>query len=269
MSNALLGIPYDCTLAASGQTGGTNTYPAANVLNDEPGLVAQWTGVANTGYFYFDIDITSLTPSIGAVSVLGLDLTGWTVAIYSFATSAHRTASTPIASTVGPLAGGLSSNRSSTNKKFFTQYGTPRTERFWRVVIQNGTGSTGGTQLWRLLFMETIQPASNVEVGASVLIDDRSERRYTRSGRRVIDPTVICPAFQGSWPWITATEIHQIRKFMYQRGGSYPVLFCLDPADTTWGEDYLFYGDLEKSLKIDLDNDDLNVFSFSIVSIAP
>jgi hypothetical protein len=202
--------------------------------------------------------------------LLGLELgPSWTIDINAFASSANRAAATPVAYASGSIPASFSVNRSADKKKFLFQFPSARSERFWQIVITNTTGATAFNNIWKALFLETIQPVTNVEAGSGPTIDDRSERRYTRSGRRVIDPTVVCPAFQGAWPWLTAAEAHRIRKMMYQRGGSYPVVFCLDPEDTVWGEDYLYYGDLEKSMKIDLDNDDLNAFSFSIVSIAP
>lgn len=263
MANALLGIPHEYTILST--VGGSTTYPSSNLLNDEPGLIFQ--SLASTASnIKLDLGSSKIT---GAFSILGQNRAAGKgpsaqVRFVSYNNTTDQNADTNRVHDSGLLTP-FSTNRSAELAKFLYVPSSPVTARYWTVFFDSYTYF----EAWRLLLMETTQPATNIEVGASVLIDDRSERRYTRSGRRVIDPTVICPAFQGSWPWLTVTEMHAVRKMMFQRGGSYPVMFCLDPADTSYGEDHLFYGDLEKSLKIDLDNDDLNAFSISIVSIAP
>jgi hypothetical protein len=264
MDNALIGIPLSYNILA---TSGWNTgsFAAANAQNDEPGLICQTNSIANGGTATFDIDLTS-QQSVNGVVLLGLDsavLTGWTcrVQVYTTAIGSGLVQDSTVA-----LA--FSTNRSADDAKTYLAFAAV-TGRYIRITLGNASGASGIQRFWRVLPFRSIQPATNIEVGASVIIDDRSERRYSRAGGRVIDPTVICPAFQGQWPWITAAEAHQIRKMIYQRGGSYPGIFVLDPADTSWGEDFLFYGDFEKSLGLDLDNDDNNMFKFSIVSIAP
>jgi hypothetical protein len=265
MANALIGIPRDFTVALQN---GTADIAVANVLNDEPGLVFQVTEAA-AGSFALLVTMTDAAVSIGSCAILGLNQSGWTIQYKAYANATDQSNDTN--ATYSPIAKNVnfSTNRSASLIKHVHTPTSPRTEKYWRITFTNGNGSSQALQMWRVLMCEKFQPEDNIEEGAQVTVDDRSERRYTRSGRRVIDPTVICPAFKGVWPWITAAEVHTLRKMMFQRAGSYPALFILDPADTTWGEDYVFYGDFEKDLTIDLNNNDLNEFKFGIVSIAP
>lgn len=271
MANALLGVPQDYTVAASG---GSNI---AFVTNDEPGLVfsanlsAAGQGGTITGALNIDFDVTDSDP-IGALVVLGL-FTPFATGKLQFTwkcatTSANRTAGTFTYASAA-LTPEFSTNRTAAEAKHLFMLPATRTERYWRLVVQ-GLSTPVNFQPWRILLCKVIQPADNIEVGAGSGVDDRSDRRYARSGRRVIDPTVICPTFQGTWPWIDDTTMKQdIRPLMFKRAGTFPVLFVLDPADTTWGEDAVFYGDLEKNQSISFDDGQLYSYSISIVSIAP
>lgn len=264
MANALLAFPLDYTINSSP----TGDYPASNVLNDEPGLIWRSSGaVGPSSIARFELDLP-----VGAVAdllcILGLLDNSTDVRVYSYPTSADRTLNTNGSVRFNAESAKLSTNRSAQHVKCVKKW-APHPDRFLTVDIIQMESTPVYLEAWRILLCTTVQPASNIEVGAGVLIDDRSERTYTRTGRRVIDPTVICPAFQGQWPWLTTAEMNSIRKAMYQRGGTLPWLFVLDIANTTWGEDTVFYGDVEKSITMILDNDDLNTFKFSIVSIAP
>lgn len=260
MANAILGVPNTIASVAVGSGGADIT--ANNLLNDEPGLIFRSGSIENAAYGHLDINVTN--PNVGGILLLGAPTTsGWSVNVEVRNVNDNAAPITSV-SLVG------STNRTADTKKMWGIFGTPTTGTWYRVIFTNNTGAAAKFEAWRIIFFKKIQPADNIEEGPSITVDDRSERRYTRSGRRVIDPTVICPAFQGQWPWLTANEVKQdFVPLVYKRAGSYPVAFILDPDDTAWGEDYIWYGDLEKSLSIDRHNNDNNVFKFSIVSIAP
>lgn len=270
MANALFGIPQDYTVTASG---GSNI---SFVTNDEPGLVYSANiGAAGQGATFtsvtIDFDVTDSDP-ISVLAVLGVFLP-YVAGRLSFAwsaatTSGNRTAGT-FAYTSGAQVPAYSANRTAAEAKHLFITPTPRTERFWRLTV-TGLGAPVNFQPWRILLCKRIQPVDNIEVGAALGVDDRSERRYARSGRRVIDPTVVCPTFRGNWPWIDDTTMKQdIRPLMLKRAGTFPILFVLDSDDTTWGEDTMIYGDLEKSQSITHDDGQLYGYSFAIVGIAP
>jgi hypothetical protein len=264
MANALIGIPIDYTLGNDA----TAARDEQNLLNDEPGLVYRSASIATSGTKVLDFDLSG-TELCDMFMILGqrTSFIGFTHTLRSYPTSTDRTNGTNVTThATGALA--FSANRSANDIKTCIFFGSGTSNRFFRWTITNGA-SASYFEAWRVLFCTKIQPVDNIEVGASYIVDDRSERRFSRTGRRIIDPTVICPAFQGTWPWITAAEVPKIRKMILTRAGSYPVVFVLDPSDTTWGEDHVFYGDFEKNLQLDYDNDDCNVFKFSIVSIAP
>jgi len=267
MENALIGIPQDYTPVADG----TAVRSIDNLLNDYPGLVYRTANINNGGTKNIDLDVDTGMDPIQAIAILGQPADyEFNITVESYSSSTARTNGTGGTTHVSGLSNAhFSSNRSAETAKFFNLFSAPTTNRFFRIKINNLTGSSRYFEAWKIVLCTVIQPATNIEIGAVITIDDRSERRYTRAGNRVIDPTVICPAFQGQWPWISVSEAHTIRKLMYKKGGTFPCLFVLDPADSDWGEDFVFYGDFEKTLQLDLDNDDLNLFKFAIVSIAP
>jgi hypothetical protein len=265
MLNALLGMPMDFTVPST--VGTPSLGSKDNVVSDEPGLICRTSSLANNTNFEFYCDVAGTLP-VGLIAMLGLNPGTWTWQVQSYLTSANRAAGTNVQYDSGFIPVPFSANRASPFVKALLQLPTARNERFWRIIIKNATGATATQDIWRILFAETLQPVTNMEVGPSLGIDDRSERRYSRMGGRVIDPTLILPTFSGQWPWITVTETRQLRRWMIQKGSTYPWIFWLDPGDTTDGEDYFFYGDIEKSVTLDLDNDDMNTFKFAIVSIA-
>lgn len=271
MGNAIFGIPQEYTVT---QTSLGAVYPASNMANDEPGLIFKTSNIAasNAETCVLDVDIAAGTDSIGLIAFLGLDpVPGFTMEISSYPTSGDRTSNTSgtihVAFTDIVL---LSTNRSASSGKMLKVYTTPTTNKYFQISIRNPSGVAKPFVAWRMLFCKKIQPPDNIEAGPEISVDDRSDRRYVRTGRRIIDPTVICPAFKGIWPWLDDTQAKQdFRPLLYKRGGTYPVLFALDPDDLVWGEDSVFYGDLEKSMALVPDEAGTWSFSFAIVSIAP
>jgi hypothetical protein len=264
VANAFIGIPQAYSLVApiSGQ------YPADNFTNDEPGLIFRSNaGVANVT---FNLDLPAGSDPIGAMLLLGAPSAGYSIRWLAATTATNRT--NGVWTYDATTNGSMSANRSADDAKYLHVPGTAQNYRFWRVVIYYDVGHTltGTIEFWRLLLLKKIQPPDNIEVGATIGIDDRSERRYARGGRRNIDPVGIFPSFSGSWPWLdAATFRNDFRPLIYKRGATYPVAFVFDSDETTWGEDEIFYGDLEKNQSLTYEDGYLFSYSFSIVSLAP
>lgn len=260
MARALLGEPVSYTiLNSSAIEAGTSS---ANLLNDEPGLVCRANA---TGAFFIEVDLGAAVP-IGAMAWLGQVVAAGTNRWRGATSQANLTASPGYDS--GSVAQiGYSTNRTATLAKVACFPATDQTFRYWRLDI----APTGiKAEAWRLIFCRRMRPVENIQIGAEFSVDDRSVRRYARSGRRIIDPTAILPAFQGEWPWITRTEYQtQWRPFMLRSGATLPAFFVLDSDDTTYGEDAMIYGDLEKSSKIVYGDGDTYGYNLAIVAIAP
>lgn len=263
MADALIGIPQDYTVTS---TRGSNI---AFVTNDEPGLTFSDT-IASPNVIVIDMDVTDIDP-ISAIAILGQNAGAYASGKVSFMIQAATTAANRTAGTFAYTSQAfqaLSTNRTAAQAKSFMQFAA-RTERFWRLTV-TALGAAVAFQPWRILLCKVIQPQDSLDAGASAGVDDRSDRRYSRSGRRVIDPTVVVPTFQGTWSLLDeATMKQDFRPLMYKRAGTFPVLFLFDPADTVWGEDSMIYGDLEKAQTISYDEGLNYSFSFGIVAIAP
>lgn len=259
MANAGFGLPLDYTIAGDS---GSMARPSANVLNDEPGLVVQ-KNLANNASFYIDIDVSG-TEDISFIAAFGVNLNFDTV-VNAYTSGANRTANTdPLTLSTGPA---LSLYRTGL-RKYFKVF-TPTSRKFLRFSISNQSGATADLRFWRLLVGKWISPADNVEVGAVAKIDDRQLRRYAVTGRRNFKKVGIFPAFTGQWPWISKTEYDtMIKPMMLKYGASTPVVFCLNYEDTSWGENDLYYGDLEKDQATSHEDGQLYSYSFSIVDIA-
>lgn len=254
MARAFIGVPQDFTIAKLSGSGDGVSF----LTNDEPGLVFN-----GSGSVVFNIDVLDDDP-IRALCVLGVPTTGFTYQWQSFTTIGNRNSNTAAYSS--GAVGVLSANRSAEDAKHLLVLPNARGERYWRLTVTGG----GVFQPWRVLLCKVLMPGQNIEVKAQGGVDDRSERRYARSGRRTIDPTVICPSFKGDWPWLETAEMQQdFRPLMYKNAGTHPVLFCMDYEETSWGEDATIYGDLEKAQAIGYEEDNLFSFSFTIVAIAP
>lgn len=262
MANAGFGLPLPYSIISNS---GAPVRPVANILNDEPGLVVQYDGLANAATFFIYFDVTS-SQDVSFFSMLGMNIST-AITLRAYATDADRASNTGgITIYSGPSA--LSSNRSGLRKSLFTF--TPTSRKYLRVDVQNTSGSTSSVSFWRMLVGKWISPADNIEVQAQAKIDDRQNRRYGQNGRRNFQNIGVWPAFTGKWPWISSTEYTtMIKPMMLKYGASRPVLFCLNYEDTAWGEDDLYYGDLEKDQAIDLDDGQLYSYQFSIVDIAP
>lgn len=260
MANAGLGLPFEYTVAGDS---GSMARPSSNVANDEPGLVVQ-KNLAHTGSFYIDINLTS-TEDVSFYAVLGVNVAFDTV-LEGFTSSGNRTSNTG-----GVVLGAgttMSTNRTGLRRLFKVFAASNR--KFLRLSISNQSGVTADLRFWRLLVGKWISPADNIEVGAVAKIDDRQLRRYAVTGRRNFKKVGIFPAFTGEWPWISKTEYDtQVKPMLLTYGASTPVLFCLNYEDADWGENDLYYGDLEKDQAISHDDGQLWSYSFSIVDIAP
>jgi hypothetical protein len=265
MGNALLGVPQAYTITSPADA--TAAYPMSNITNDEPGLI--WRTAAMAQNNTRDIDITvSGTEPIGVIAIFGL-LTGtpMNIRITSYPTTTDRANGTNLTEHRATINAFFSANRSSDRAKILANF-TPTSNRYFRIRVTNQWPNAYVFEMSRLLMTKKIQPPDNIEVGASFGIDDRSSRRYARSGRRNIDPTVIMPTFSGGWPWIETAQMRaDFRPLMLQRGATFPALFVMDPDETTWGEDEMIYGDLEKTQSITYEDGQLFSYFFNIVGI--
>ena len=260
MARAMLCEPYDYTiLSATTAEAGTSS---ANLTNDEPGLVYRCN---TTGAMSVEVDLGS-AKAVGAIAWLGCPLYAGTSRFRGATSQANLTAAPGYDS--GSIANiAFSTNRTATLTKCLNVPSSLQTFRYWRIDLAP-TGQKA--EAWRFLVCGAMQPVENIQIGAEFSVDDRSIRRYARSGRRIIDPANILPAFQGEWPGITRSEYEaQWRPFMIRGGATKPALFILDSADTTWGEDAIIYGDLEKSSKIVYNDGDVFGYNLAIVGIAP
>lgn len=265
MADALIGIPAPMNAVADA----TALVTIDNVTNDEPGLIYKTAAIANAGTKNIDINLFG-TENFDMLTILGLPPTvTFTFTVKSYPTSTDRTNGTNATTVVTNAPMLFSSARSAAFGKFFLLFGVSHGNKFWRITVTNTSGASNSFQCWRILFCTKFQPADNIDEGPVYLVDDRSERHFTRTGRRVIDPTIICPGMSAQWSWMAASELAALRRLIMTKAGSYPMMFVLDPADTTNGEDHIFYGDFEKDLQVAYNNYDDNVFKFSIVSIDP
>jgi hypothetical protein len=234
------------------------------MYNDEPGLVFESPSVANGGLVSFKITCSG---AVSFVSILGLPSSA-TVDLTRFPTQTdmdNGTNGTVVFTATAPI----STNKSSTHFKLFKKF-TAVSTGFYRLNLINNSGSAGPVIFWRLLMGKWVEPADNIEVQAQASIDDRSARRYSSIGRRNFTKYGIYPTFTGKWPWISDTEYKtMIRPMMLQYGASVPVVFVLDWEENVWGQDGLYYGDLERDQSIVLDDGQLYSYSFTIVDIAP
>lgn len=261
MANAGFGLPYVYTIPSDS---GSFARPTSNVMNDEPGLVVS-KNLANNASFYIDINLDVASSDISFFAILGVNINFDTV-LHAFTSSANRTAGT--SPEVLMAGGSLSSNRTGLRRKL-TVF-APNSKKYLRLYISNQSGVTADLEFWRVLVGKWISPADQIEVGAQAKIDDRQNRRYGQNGRRNFSNNGVYPAFTGQWPWISDTEYKtMIKPMMLKYGASIPVLFCLNYEDTVYGEDDLYYGDLEKDQAIGLDDGQLYSYGFSIVDIAP
>lgn len=260
MANAGFGLPLNYTIAGDS---GSMARPSSNVLNDEPGLVVQ-KNLANNASFYIDVNVSGTT-DISFLAILGANVAFDTV-VNAYTSAGNRTSNTSPETIV--TGGAMSANRTGLRRKLSVF--NPNAKKFLRVQVINQSGATADLSFWRLLIGKWISPADNIEVQAQTKIDDRQNRRYGQNGRRNFQNIGVWPAFTGKWPWISYAEYTtMIKPMMLKYGASRPVMFCLNYEDTVWGEDDLYYGDLEKDQAVDLDDGQLYSYQFSIVDIAP
>lgn len=263
MANALLGVPAELTLD---NATGTQTRPALNALNDEPGLIA-WDSDVTTGYANFDVSCNVPINDNGFLLILGLESTNFQVRLERFSSLADLQSNTN-GTLVFLETNGFSSNSSNSKRKFFKTFSGTGMQHF-AIRIRANSG-TARLDPWRILLGNYIQPSDNIEIRAQSQIDDRQRRQFSPTGRRNFINTGVFPAFTGRWPWLSLTEYREnIRPLSLKRGASRPVVFVLDPDETSWGEDEIYYGDLEKDQSIVHDDGELYGYSFTIVDIAP
>ena len=262
MANAGFGLPLPYTIVSGT---GSPTRPWSNITNDEPGLVVTTSPVANSGAVILFVDINS-SDSFSFISFLGLNIQTF-LTINAYLTNADRTSNTNAIQFINANMY-LSANRSGLRRSFNTF--TPITRKFLKIQITNTSGGASPISFWRMLIGKWIMPADNIEVSAQTKIDDRGNRRYGVNGRRNFTNVGVWPAFTGQWPWLSKTEYNtMIKPMILKYGASRPVLFVLNYEDTDWGEDDMYYGDLEKDQAVAMDDGQLYSYGFSIVDIAP
>lgn len=265
MGNALMASPID-TSYAGGTAAASAANPWTNIFQDEPGLVAISSAIANLGTCTINVNVLE-SINIDAMAILGINSGQFLLTLRSYSSAANRTSNTSPVTHFAGKRSYFSNNRTSRYINVF-EYFTATSNKFFSLTIVNNSGGTGNVQLWRLLMLKRRQPVDNIEVGVEWGVDDRSARSYTRSGRRIIDPTVIVPTCAGGWPWLSEAEYtSDFLPFIRRHGGTYPALFCLDPDDLINGEMHMIYGDLEKNTAISMEDGELYNYKFAIVSL--
>lgn len=261
MANAGFGLPSPIVVSVAS---GGEVRPASNLTNDEVGLIYESSPVTTGSTI--QLKFTCSDP-ISFIALMGVEFNG-TIQFIRYASQANMDAGTS-GTTIFTGQAPLSTSKSSTHFKFFETFAAVSTG-FYRIVISQTSGATNPIRFWRLLAGTWISPADNIEVQAQSSIDDRSARRYSSIGRRNFTRYGVYPSFTGKWPWLSKTEYDtMIRPMMLKYGSSIPVLFCLDYDDATWGQDTLFYGDLERDQVIIHDDGQLYGYGFTLVDIAP
>lgn len=141
------------------------------------------------------------------------------------------------------------------------------------ITVFIGTNQNYAFQAWRFLVGLAIQPQENLDAPLDIGVDDRSMRRYTRAGGRVIDPTVIVSTAQGAWSMLDGEEYQKFHNLLRSGGATKPALLVLDPDPSSTeyyaGQRGVIYGDLEKTAKLVVDEAGNYSFSFAIVALAP
>lgn len=264
MANAALGIPVRYSIG--GWWPASLPRPVANVANDEPGLVG-WGITMNTGDFA-DLVITMARglSQLSFMCCLGLAKNVQSRLLAYNSLSDRDNNVNPIV--LFDWTNHLSVNSSNSQRKHLRVF-NGNNYTFLRVqfrVTQNGTP----LDPWRILIGDWIEPPDNIEIGAESLIDDRQRRQYAITGRRNFVNAGVYPGFTGQWPWLSRDYYRSIiRPLSLRVGASFPVVFCLDREETAWGEDELYYGDLEKDQPLTHEDGGLYSFGFTIVDIAP
>jgi len=263
MANAGFGLPINWTFGAH------NTavdLPWENTGNDEPGLVFSDSNVTNNGRRSMRFQLDREISGECFFCTLGLP-DDVEVYIRTYANQADYDADTSL--TIEDFASEFSTNHTATSRKFFMLFTPAAPTKWFRVDFYNRSGATSTMYAWRVLVGEWIEPADNIEIRASSNVDDRQKRQYAVTGRRNFFNAGVYPVFQGKWPWLTLDEYRtKIRPMSMKYGSSIPVVFCLDYEDTDWGEDELYYGDLEKEHAVGHEDGNLYSYAFTIVDIA-
>jgi len=260
MGKAALCVPYDFTATSVGAAAAGTSINF--ISNDEPGLVFRST----TNILDITLDLGSQKP-VRFAALLGLVPKSYQIQVVL---SNSSDLSNPIH--INMYRSNFSASRTGPDMKFLAILPEGLSARYVGFRVAAGQVNPSDLNIWRALVGSIIQPEENIETGAEEGIDDRSNRRYARNGRRVIDPTVIVPTMQGSWEYLSPNEYQAFRSWGRLYGATRPSMLVMDTEQDSinpfGGEDGMYFGDFEKSFKLTLD-EGYYKFSFAVVNIAP
>lgn len=263
MSNFAIGLIEDYTVLNSSiaaAAGTSNTY----IENKEPGLVYRSTTTGTALSFELDLGAAM---NIGMMGIFGLPtaLSAPTVRWRGATSQANLTAAPTYDSGVVNLY--LSSSRTAALAKSLVINTNRPSLRYWRCDLACGVAATW--EIARVALCDLLQPVANVEWGFKFEVEDTSKLEMSETGFDDVVEQRILPKLSGTIPWGAVAEEPRMRQLVYRAGSSKETVACLDPADTTWGEDKTVWGRFSTGLALTLADYDMNQLDFSVRAIQP
>ncbi len=264
MSNFAIGLIEDFTVLNSSIAAATGTS-RDYVENKEPGLVYRSTTTGTALSMEFDLGVTTL--NIGMMGLFGLPttLSSPTVRWRGATSQANLTAAPTYDSGVVGLY--LSSSRTASLAKSLTINTNRPALRYWRIDLAASVAATW--EIARVALCDLLQPVANVEWGFKFEVEDTSKIDMSETGYDDVVEQRILPKLSGTIPWGAVAEEPRMRQLVYRAGSSRETVACLDPADTTWGEDKTVWGRFQTGLALTLSDYDMNQLEFSVRAIQP
>lgn len=225
------------TLTVSDQA--SSTLAGANLQTLNPRQY--WRSSSTTPYVVVDF---GSAVDVRAVSVLyGNFATTDTVRVRGATTEANLTGAPgydPGAESAWPGGADLS-GWSRTHSLHYIA--SAETYRWWRVDIDASSNSDGYHESSRLYIADVVQPAISGALGWQAIYSEPEIRTRNQSGG--VTPRGIPQRRGVEWQWAALTEAEAWGSFgalRRARGSSGDVLVLVDPAETTYPMDKMFYG---------------------------